>query len=162
MGSFTGAVALLLQKGHRIRLRFVGSVSAGQRELILKSCPGAMPEFLSYVTHGEAIRFMREASLLLLIIPDHFSNRSIVTGKLFEYLASSRPVLCIGPAGGDAADILERSGHGKCAGYNDVAGIISIIESCITGDARSEMDPANEYSRESLTLRLASLLYSLL
>ena len=71
---------------------------------------------------------MMESSVLLLIIPDHHSNRSIITGKLFEYLASGKPILCIGPEDGDAADIINTAGNGKCAGYNDTEGISHIID----------------------------------
>ena len=68
---------------------------------------------------------------MLLIIPDHHSNKSIITGKLFEYLASARPILCIGPPDGDAADIIETAGNGKCAAYNDMEGIIRLLTSFI-------------------------------
>ena len=78
-----------------------------------------MIEFIPYVNHKDAIKYMMESSVLLLIIPDHHSNKSIITGKLFEYLASGKPILCIGPPDGDAADIIETSGNGKCAGYYD-------------------------------------------
>ncbi len=64
---------------------------------------------------------MMSSTLLLLIIPDHHSNKSILTGKLFEYLASGKSVLCLGPVDGDAAEILERYYLGKCFFYNDTA-----------------------------------------
>ena len=71
---------------------------------------------------------MMESSVLLLIIPDHYSNKSIITGKVFEYLASGKPILCIGPEDGDAADIINTSGNGKCAGYYDTEGINHILD----------------------------------
>jgi hypothetical protein len=71
---------------------------------------------------------MMESSVLLLIIPDHHSNKSIITGKLFEYLASVKPILCIGPVDGDAADIINTAGIGKCTAYHDMERISHIID----------------------------------
>jgi hypothetical protein len=45
--------------------------------------------------------------------------KGIVTGKLFEYLAVRRPVLCIGPEDGDAAHILKETNAGVVVDFND-------------------------------------------
>ena len=78
-------------------------------------------EFLPYVTHDESIKFMMNSSLLLLIIPLHQSNKSIITGKLFEYLATGLPILCLGPVDGDAAEIIKKCKAGKTFVYYDTA-----------------------------------------
>jgi glycosyltransferase involved in cell wall biosynthesis len=158
VGGFLGAVDCLVKKGYSIRLRFVGSLSPRQQNLIRLKTDSSTTEFIPYVNHQDAIRYMMESSLLLLVIPDHYSNKSIITGKLFEYLASSRPVLCIGPPDGDAADILRISGHGKNAEFNDSEGICSIIEGYFRVGPTSDMQPPVEFSRENLTERLVSLL----
>jgi glycosyltransferase involved in cell wall biosynthesis len=158
VAGFINAVDHLNKKGYSIRLRFVGSLSSSQQNLIRLKTASSMTEFIPYANHANAIRYMMESSILLLIIPDHHSNKSIITGKLFEYLASSRPVLCIGPSDGDAADILRITDHGKCAGYNDPEGICTIIEEFYTGGAETEMTPPSVFSRDYLTGKLVSLL----
>ena len=158
VGGFINAVDILVKKGYSIRLRFVGSLSARQQNLIRSKTDSSTTEFIPYVNHQDAIRYMMESSLLLLVIPEHYSNKSIITGKLFEYLASSRPVLCIGPPDGDAADILRITGHGKNAEFNDSENICSIIEGYLRVGPTSDMQPPAEFSRENLTLRLVSLL----
>lgn len=158
VGGFIDAVESLVKEGTKIRLRFVGSVSPLQKKLIMSGTDSAMTEFIPYVNHREAIRYMAESSVLLLIIPDHRSNRSIITGKLFEYMASARPVLCIGPVDGDAAEILGIAGNGKCADYYDASGIRTIIEEFSTLDSMAGMEPPPEFSRENLTGKLAALL----
>ena len=159
VSAFIDAINKLDKKGYRIRLRFVGSVSSRQQNLIRSETGSLMTEFIPYVNHKDAVRYMNESSVLLLIIPDHRSNRSIITGKLFEYLASSRPVLCIGPADGDAADILGITGHGKSADYNDTEGISGIIEEYCMAGQRTGLSAPPEFSREKLTEKLASLLH---
>jgi glycosyltransferase involved in cell wall biosynthesis len=158
VAGFLAAVESLFKKGIIIRLRFVGSLSPQQKNLVISVTGSKNSEFFPYVKHMEAIRYMKEASLLLLIIPDHHSNKSIITGKLFEYLASARPVLCIGPVDGDAADILGSTGNGRTAEYNDADGICSIIEEYLMPDKSKELMPPAGFGRDTLTQKLASLL----
>jgi len=66
------------------------------RENYSDGIPDSSLEILDYVAHNEAVKYMMSSSALLLIIPSHSSNKSIITGKLFEYLASGKPILCLG------------------------------------------------------------------
>ena len=154
VAGFMDAYTRLSGSGCTIRLQFVGVVSQDQKEIILSKSGNSETEFLSYVSHHDAIKLMMGSSLLLLIIPDHFSNKSIITGKLFEYLASGKPVLCLGPADGDAAAILEATSHGKCAAYSDGEGIKMIIEGYYNSAPYSMKKAPGEYSRSVLTKRL--------
>jgi glycosyltransferase involved in cell wall biosynthesis len=152
------AIGKLISRGNDCRLRFIGAVSHNQKDLIIKGLPDNIVDFIPYVDHTAAIKYMLESSLLLLIIPDHISNRSIITGKLFEYIASGRTILCLGPLNGDASQILERSGSGKCFSYKDVQGITRFLLDFIqNGHAESEIPPV-EFSRKNITGKLASLL----
>jgi len=148
------AVENLTRKGYEAKLRFVGSVSSKQRDLISLKSDKLLIEFIPYVNHQDAIKYMLESSVLLLIIPDHHSNKSIITGKLFEYLASGKPILCIGPEDGDAADIISTLGNGKCAGYKDTEGISQIIEHYYKERTHSVKNAPLEFSRENLTKKL--------
>jgi glycosyltransferase involved in cell wall biosynthesis len=141
-------------------LKFIGGVSKKQRDLILSESIGADTIFLPYSDHVVAIRHLRESSVLLLIIPRHHGNRSIVTGKLFEYLASGRPVICLGPADGDAAAIISRTGHGKSFSYDDSANMSDYLAELASGPLQTLPAPS-EYSRRQLTARLASFLQNL-
>ena len=151
---FMEAVEDLTKKGYDIKLRFVGSVSSSQRNLISLKSGKLLLEFIPYVNHQDAIKYMMESSVLLLIIPDHHSNRSIITGKLFEYLATGKPILCIGPEDGDAADIINTAGNGKCTGYNDMEGISHIIDHYYIERTHSVKSAPREFSRENLTKKL--------
>ncbi len=115
---FLKALRKISETGQAFNLRFLGTVSDNQKEQILSypGCSDAM--FYDYANHDEAVKLMAETSVLLLIIPDHASNRSIITGKIFEYIASSKPIICIGPTDGDAAEIIRESGCGESFGYN--------------------------------------------
>lgn len=155
---FLEALKSISEKGIRFRLRFTGVVSPEHKEQINLSGDRSDIEFVPYSDHSTAIRKMLDSTALLLIIPDHFSSGSIITGKLFEYLASGKPVICLGPVDGDAAKILEETGHGKTFNYNDSEGIseyLTILSSNpeITGGISHTI-----YSREILVKKVIALL----
>jgi glycosyltransferase involved in cell wall biosynthesis len=54
---------------------------------------------VDYVEHGEAVRMMREASGLLLLLSGVPSAERIVPAKLFEYMAARRPIVAVVPEG---------------------------------------------------------------
>jgi glycosyltransferase involved in cell wall biosynthesis len=158
VSGFMDAISQLSVSGCTIRLQFAGVVSQDQKEIILSKSGNFETEFLSYVNHRDAIKLMMGSSLLLLIIPDHFSNKGIITGKLFEYLASSKPVLCLGPADGDAAEILLATSHGKCAAYGQTEAIFKIIKDYYNSSPDSFKEAPREYSRSLLAKRLVTKL----
>ncbi|HLN20679.1 MAG TPA: glycosyltransferase [Bacteroidales bacterium] len=154
MTGFLSSIRELEQKGYDYLLRFIGSVHDA-RKLGLKSAVKNV-QFFDYADHQTAIRYMRESTVLLLIIPLHPGNRSILTGKLFEYLATGNPVLCLGPVDGDVAEILRETGNGQVFSYNDTPGIVDFLE-------RSAKKPENrpapsEYNRNYLTGKIVKLL----
>jgi len=140
------------------RLRFTGFVSSGQKESILSALSNSNVEFNPYADHSKAIKSMADSTVLLLIIPDHQSSKSIITGKLFEYLASGKPVICLGPVDGDAADILEESGHGKTFGYLDTRNIYEYLNFLYLNPAGTFKSAPAIYARENLVKRVVELL----
>jgi hypothetical protein len=104
---------------------------------------------------------MADSTVLLLIIPDHQSNKSIITGKLFEYIAAGKPVICLGPLDGDAAEIINDTGHGMTFSYSDSKGISDYLSSLISGVTFIEKLSPKVFSRIELTKKLISVLQSL-
>ena len=117
-----------------------------------------MVEFIPYASHPEAIKYMVSSSALLLIIPDHESNKSIVTGKLFEYLASGRPVILIGPKDGDAAEIVEKCKAGKSFGYDEASEIGLFILNLAAKKIKNNISAINTFSRKNLAYLISALL----
>jgi glycosyltransferase involved in cell wall biosynthesis len=155
---FLYSVASLRQNGKRVKLRFVGSVSPGRKNLILSNSVTEDVEFIDYVDHSTAIKYMKESSALLLIIPEHLSSKSILTGKLFEYIATGNPVICLGPPDGDAAETLTSSATGKTFNYNDISAITEFLGFLEDGGFSVGKAPVKDFSRRSLTRDLVMLL----
>lgn len=155
---FLEALKSISEKGIRFRLRFTGVVSPERKEQISSAAGRPDIEFISYSDHSTAIRNMLNTTALLLIIPDHLSSGSIITGKLFEYLASGKPIICLGPVDGDAAKILEETGHGKAFDYNNTEGISEYISFLASNPGVSEKVSHTVYSRETLVKKVLALL----
>ena len=145
-----------------VSLKFVGTVPEPIQELFPVDEEGNRPDFINYCEHPEAVRYMMESTMLMLIIPDHPSNKSILTGKIFEYLATGKPVLLLGPADGDAAQLMVKCGYQGIFDYNDVQGIRSFIQKVAEGRQVTSSGHHLEYSRRALSVKLGDLLNSLL
>lgn len=155
---FIDAVRDIRINGKPPVLRFVGSVPDEVRVLFTAGKEDINTEFISYCEHPEAIRHMMNSSMLLLIIPDHKSNRSILTGKIFEYLATEKPILFLGPSDGDAARLLSLCGYQGIFGYDEVQKIRDFILRVADGKTVKRSGHHLEYSRRALAVKLGEIL----
>ena len=146
-----------IQKRNDFIFRIVGTIPDSIKKQITDSVDSGSLEFIPYSEHRQAISNMVNSSLLLLIIPDAGDNRLIITGKIFEYIASGTQVLCLGPVDGDAAGIISQLGAGTTLDYNDQDSIVKYISGIISDPAKLKSDPS-EFSRRNLTKKLASML----
>jgi glycosyltransferase involved in cell wall biosynthesis len=152
------ALKKIQSEGIDFILRFVGTVSPKSTALIKSSLQDKNIEFIPYAKHNEAIGHMVNSSILLLIIPSHKSNKSIITGKLFEYLGSGRSVLCIGPSDGDAAHIIEMSAGGRTVDYNNSEAAGSYIREIMNKSYSVQNSGKIRFSRRSITGQLAEVI----
>lgn len=114
-------------EGKKLRLVFAGK----QDEIVQKQLAGlqnAVVVLKGYVSHKEAVQLLKVTDALLLAIPDLPDNKGILTGKLFEYLAAQRPIICLGPTDGDAAAILRESNAGETFEYANETAIREHLE----------------------------------
>ncbi len=99
------------------KLRFVGKVSEGVKQRISKAGLEGITEYISYVPHQEAIKYMMESTVLLLSIAEVDSVYANVPGKLFEYLASNKPIVALGPVHSAMDQIIDECGAGRLFHY---------------------------------------------
>lgn len=140
---------------------------------------------LGYQSHNAAVREQKNASLLILPLRKEPEYRATLPGKLFEYLASMNPILGIGQTDGAMARIVNQTGAGVVFGWDDKKSVAAYIELCWKkfnaadddediqvehagetelGEILKENDKADtirQFSRKSLTARMASLLDSI-
>lgn len=150
-----------------VRMVLVGNVDAAIRDDASRSGLEDRLELPGYVSHTDAVGYMKGASVLLLPINRVEKAAGIVTGKIFEYVASGRPVLGLGVPGGEADRVLRESGAGRVFAYDDDEGIRSWLRQHVdawrAGQPLKGATPeeAAAYSRREQTGTLASCLESM-
>ena len=121
------AVARLRGDGTDVRLRFIGKAPEA---LMAEAGARGIADLLSVepaVPHADAVDAMRRTALLLLVVEPWSYAAGVVPGKTFEYLASGRPVLGLGPPDGEAAQIVARAGGGQTFAHGDVDGVAGAL-----------------------------------
>ncbi len=145
-----------------LQIKLVGKVDIA----VLKSLEnnGLTPylSLIEYMPHREVMHEIQKSQVLLLLINNTPNAKGILTGKIFEYLGSGRPILSIGPEDGDAAAILKDSNAGQTAGYQNETGMNHILADYFNKftEKRLESNTGNrlKYSRKELTGEIARIL----
>ncbi len=146
----------------KFQLNLVGTVS---EEVLYSLDKFGLMRFINivgYVGHEEAIRFQRKSQVLLLIEIDSEDTRSIIPGKLFEYMASNRPIVAIGPSESDVEKIIKDTNCGNYFNYSDYdilkKTILAHFEAFQNNDLQSHPIGIQKYHRRALTKQLATLI----
>lgn len=95
------------------KMRLIGSPASTVNSFFKEKNMEGILEVIPTVSHEKSIEYLFESTVLLLVIPRVQNDKGILTGKLFEYLASGKPIICIGPADGEAAKIIDECKAGK-------------------------------------------------
>lgn len=108
---------------------------------------------LGYLPHERIVQEQVNADLLILPLRQEPEYRKVLPGKIFEYIASGRPVLGIGQEDGAAAMILEDSGAGQMFDWDKTAELEAFMDAC-----HHKAEGLEKYSRKALTEKLTGLL----
>lgn len=148
-------------KSH-IEIKLLGAVSQEVLETISQFKLDPYLNNLGYVSHAEAIAHQKKSQVLLLIEIDSTETKSIIPGKLFEYLVSDRPILAIGPKNSDFEEIITVTNTGVFFDYSEKTRLKSVIldyyNQFLDGNLRSNGVGLQKYSRKNLTKELVSLI----
>ena len=145
----------------RIQVLFVGSIGPEDQELQALGLNDVV-QHLGYVPHRQSIEYLKGADLLLLIGGKH---RWEETGKVYEYLASGRPIFAVVRSDGAAAELLLKHSSAKVIDRNSPDEVSAALEEVLIGRDHLQ-SPANgapsgsvaQWERRSLTGRLAQIM----
>ena len=116
---------------------------------------------LGYQHHARAVDEQRKASLLILPLRKEPEYKAVLPGKLFEYMASYRPILGIGQPDGAMSMILDSTKTGVVFDWEDKVAIAKYIDECwekhLEGSLRVEGSDISQFTRRNLTRRMAQL-----
>ena len=108
-----------------------------------------------FVPHDQAIDIMQQAPVLFLIVNKSGNATGILTGKVFEYLGATRPIICIGPPTGDMKKLLSEFDHTYYIDYDDDQRmqevLVELSNNYISDGLQVVSKEHQKYSRENLT-----------
>lgn len=144
------------------QLKLIGATS---QEVLTSINEFGLDEYvnnLGYVSHQEAVEHQRKSQVLLLIEIDSEETKSIIPGKVFEYIVSERPIVAIGPKESDFAEIITGTNTGNFFIYNEKEALKETLKKHYEAYKRNELKAfgigLQQYSRKNLTEKLSKLL----
>ncbi|WP_348798587.1 glycosyltransferase family 4 protein [Flavobacterium adhaerens] len=145
-------------------LKLIGKVSQEILDTISRYKLEEYLKNLGYVSHSEAVAHQRNSQVLLLIEINSDETKSIIPGKLFEYMVSNRPIVAIGPKDSDFAEIINETNTGVFFDYTEKEKLKNTItlyfNQFLEGKLQSYGVGLQKYSRKNLTKELAQLIHS--
>ena len=141
----------------RLRIRLAGKVDTEIVEAIRARGLEGNLVLPGYLPHKDSVAELRSADLVLLPLRQSPEYRKVLPGKIFECIASGRPVLGIGPADSAAGRLLRDTGAGVMVDWDEVPDIEGVMSLKWSGGGQTTIDPAS-LSRKELTGKMAELL----
>jgi glycosyltransferase involved in cell wall biosynthesis len=145
-----------------LEIKLIGAVSQEVLSTITDFKIDSFVHNLGYVSHSDAVFHQRNSQILLLIEIDSPDTKSIIPGKLFEYMVSKRPIIAIGPKDSDFAEIIKQTNTGNFFEYHEKVHLKETILSYYTLFKKNNLfvNPTGleQYSRRNLTKHLADLI----
>lgn len=144
----------------QFKLRTVGVVDHHVATAIQNAGLEENWERIDYVSHSEVLHYQRSSKVLLVSINNTPNATGILPGKFFEYLASGRPILAIGPKESDIGTVLSKTGAGVIVEPHSLAELKSTILELFEGknSFNRDEDQIGRFSRRGLTEELANQL----
>ncbi|MCH2450323.1 MAG: glycosyltransferase family 4 protein [Gracilimonas sp.] len=150
---------------NEFKLQLIGKMDAAIRESIKKYDIEELVEIHDYVPHNEITTIQQKSDALLLIVNNTPNAALLLPGKLFEYLAAKRPIICISPVIGDIKQVMDETNSGSFILYSEKqklkAEIMRLYSNWKNGISSYSGAKAEKYSRKSLTKKLSEELNDL-
>ncbi len=160
---FLKALEIVSKKVPNISLSIAGDIDATNRHMIESSPLYGKNIFLQgWIAHSEVTKFTTAATFLLLFVPPLTRAASWVPQKLYEYLASGRPIFALAPKNGEATEIIEKTQTGYTVSSDlsveDTAKeLLKFLEGLKAKNwqQRANKDEVGKFTRKNLTKKLA-------
>ncbi len=148
----------------KLEVDFIGTVHPDVINLIKENNLEDIIKLKNYISHSELINEIVNADMLLLSIPNTQNSKGILTGKLFEYIATKNFILGFGPKDGDAAKIINELSCGVMLDFseNPEAVILKKYNDWLNGKMSLIVNDSEKYTRKNLTKNLSEIFESVL
>ncbi|MCB9196228.1 MAG: glycosyltransferase family 4 protein [Flavobacteriales bacterium] len=147
-----------------IELKLVGKVDYNISELIDQYGMNSIVRKIDYMPHDQVIKEQVKSHFLLLVVNDTPNAKGILTGKVFEYLASRRPIIALAPLDGDLAHLIYETNSGIVVDQSNKNQLKELILRYVE-DKKNPIQIDNpkveKYSRRNLAKELSAEIKSL-
>jgi hypothetical protein len=147
-----------------IEIQLIGQVDSSIIESYTTCGIAPNITLISQIERKEALQYIINSQVLLLLLNQADNAMGRIPGKLFEYLAVQRPIMCLGLPNSDVDNILQQTAMGKTFDYDDKQAIKEQIKSFYQTFIREKnitQAPAKnitQYTNKNLTEKIAKLL----
>ncbi len=145
----------------KVRCDFYGDSDYDYSRYAAELGLGDVVFFHRYKSRSELLPMLSRADCLLLFLGFDPSCANVIPAKLFEYMASGRPILALAPRG-VTADIISRYEAGYAVTGSDKKTLIKCLDNLYdrgkTYEMGGELRYIDEFDKKRLTGRLAELL----
>lgn len=140
--------------GARLRLVLAGRLDTDEARLVQEPGLQGVVRHVGMLGRFESVALQRRAQALVLLTS---RNVGEATGKLFEYLASGRPLIALAE-GNEAARIVQATGAGVAVAPDDVDAITGVLRQAAQGRLPYEPHGLDAYTYPGPADALAGVL----
>ena len=138
-----------------LEIRFIGNFYRENLELLKSHELRDVIKLIPQVEHFKALELMQESDLLLLFLPSKLC-KSVVMGKVFEYMRSGVEIMAMIPSDNETARLLKEFNYNNICPMEEVDKIAKMLQKCIKQkrvkrEYRTELE---KYSREKQVQQL--------
>lgn len=164
-GFITAFVKKIIPQKPDIQVNFVGQSAEWAQNFLkqfsLEEKDYEYFNFTEYVDHKKSLTILMKNDVLLLTIPNSIPYN--LTGKIYEYMRSGKPILATVPLEGDADKVLQPTGTAFVADPDDVDSIAETIRQIYEKWQKNELvvnpnwDAIAEYRRDVIVDKLITI-----
>jgi len=139
-----------IDKGRKLRIKFIGTVSPAIKNEIGKNCLTAYTEYLGFLPYDKLLNKLQNASYLLVCA----TERRHVPGKLFEYLRTGKPIIAFGDDNLEVKNILSQTNSGMIFNYSESGK--EFFEN--SDNLKTDLEMVRTFDRKNISQKLSEIL----
>lgn len=146
-----------------LQVIFVGGIYESEERLIKELNLDKIISVKSFVPYKKCLCYQLQADILIMNIALYDGNKASFSTKIFEYLASGKPILALIPDG-PAASLIKETGSGAIVHPEDIDGIRQQIlffykkyKEGTLGLLNNPKDSLQKFERKELTKQLSQV-----
>lgn len=124
----------------QLKIKLIGKVNPETLHQIEQNKLKSYLEYVPYMEHEQVLRETQKAQLLLLLINNAPNVSGIIPGKVYEYMASKRPILALGALHSDAVSIIRETKSGEAIPFDDHQALEAFLRSSFEQYERNEFN----------------------